>query len=122
MRCHRTRSRGSYLDLRRVETVFQRLASIDAVTFTLVFAAGAPSYYIVVKIAALGVGSTVGWLIRRAPAQSPHVAGIITVAVAMVLLGTGLLGPRVGGASRWIHVASISLQPSLMLLPLAVVL
>jgi len=86
------------------------------------YAAGAPSYYILVNIAALGVGSTVAWLIRRAPAQSPHVAGIITVAVAMVLLGTGLLGPRVGGASRWIHVAGISLQPSLMLLPPAVVL
>jgi len=86
------------------------------------YAAGAPSYYILVNIAALGVGSTVAWLIGRAPAHNPHVAGIITVAVAMVVLGTALLGPRVGGASRWIHVASISLQPSLMLLPLAVVL
>ena len=86
------------------------------------YAAGAPSYYILVNIAALGVGSLAAWLIGRAPAHNPQVAGIVTVAVAMVLLGTALLGPRVGGASRWIQIGGISLQPSLMLLPLAVVL
>jgi hypothetical protein len=86
------------------------------------YAAGAPSYYILVNIAALGVGSLAAWLIGRAPAHNPQVAGIFTVAVAMVLLGTALLGPRVHGASRWIQIAGISLQPSLMLLPLVVVL
>jgi cell division protein FtsW (lipid II flippase) len=86
------------------------------------YAAGAPSYYILVNIAALGVGSLAAWLIGSTPAHNPQVAGIITVAVAMVLLGTALLGPRVDGVSRWMQIAGISLQPSLMLVPLAVVL
>lgn len=86
------------------------------------YAAGAPSYYIVVNIAALGVGSLAAWLIGRAPAHNPRVAGIVTVAGAIVLLGTALLGPRVDGTSRWIQIAGISLQPSLILLPLVMVL
>ena len=86
------------------------------------YAAGAPSYYIVVNIAALGVGSLAAWLIGRAPADTPRVAGVGTVAVAIVLLGTALLGPRVDATSRWIQIAGISLQPSLILLPLVIVL
>jgi len=34
-------------------------------------------------------------------------------------LATALVGPRVDGAARWIRIAGLSLQPSLMLLPLA---
>ena len=86
------------------------------------YAAGAPSYYMLVNIAALGVGSLAAWLIGRAPAHNPHGAGIFTVAVAMVLLGTALLGPRVDGASRWIRIAGISFQPSLLLVPVVMLL
>jgi hypothetical protein len=86
------------------------------------YAAGAPSFYLVVNVAALGVGSLAAWLIGRAPAHNPRVAAIFTVAVAMVLLETALLGRRVDGASRWIQIGGISLQPSLMLLPVVMVL
>ena len=85
------------------------------------YAAGAPSYYIVVNVAALAAGSLAAWLIRRIPVHDRQSAGIFTVAVGLMLLGIALLGPRVNGAARWIRIAGISLQPSLMLLPPAMV-
>ena len=81
------------------------------------YAAGAPSYYILVNFAALAVGSLAAWLIRRMPPPEGQAAGIFTVAVGLTLLAIALFGPRVNGAARWIRIAGISLQPSLMLLP-----
>jgi hypothetical protein len=83
--------------------------------------AGAPSSYILINLGALAVGLLIARLIRtRQP--SVQSAGILTAAVALALLTTATLGPTVAGASRWIPVAGISFQPSLMLLPMVIVL
>jgi hypothetical protein len=85
-------------------------------------AAGAPARYIVVNFAALIVGCVAAWLLKRAQADRKPITEALTVVVAIVLLATALAGPRVNGASRWIPVAGISIQPSLMLLPAAMML
>lgn len=86
------------------------------------YAAGAPFRYILVNFAALVVGSVAAWFMKRAHARNKIFAPTFTVAMALVLLATAVLGPRVNGASRWIPVAGISFQPSLMLLPAVMVL
>ena len=83
--------------------------------------AGAPPRYVLINSGALAVGLLIGRLIRKAR-PSPQLAGILTATVALALLATALRGSSVDGASRWIHVAGISIQPSLMLLPVVSVL
>ena len=81
------------------------------------FLAGAPASYILVNAAALVSGVIVARLVSPAATRSQTFAGAFTLAVALVLLATALVGPRVDGASRWIRIAGLSLQPSLVLLP-----
>ena len=83
------------------------------------FAAGAPQRYILVNAAALAVGVTAASLIRRVPMRDRGFAGALSVGTGLLLLATALFGVHVGSASRWIVLAGISLQPSLILLPLA---
>lgn len=83
--------------------------------------AGAPPRYILINLGALAVGLLIARLIRKAR-PSPQLAGTLTAAVALALLATVVRGPSVDGASRWIPVAGISFQPSLMLLPVVIVL
>src|SRR5690348_14846568 len=83
------------------------------------YAAGAPSRYIVVNFGALVAGCLAAWLIGRRQTHNQHVPAAFTIAVAVTLLATALFAPRVSGASRWIPAAGISVQPSLMLLPAA---
>ena len=83
--------------------------------------AGAPPRYIVINFGALAVGLLIAPLIRKAR-PSPQLAGILTATVALALLATAVRGPSVDGASRWIAVVGISFQPSLMLLPVVIVL
>ena len=83
--------------------------------------AGAPPRYVLINLGALAVGLLIARLIRKAR-PSPQLAGILTATVALALLATAVRGPSVNGASRWIPVAGISFQPSLMLLPVVIVL
>ena len=83
--------------------------------------AGAPPRYILINAGALAVGLLVARVIRNAR-PSRRLSATLTAAVAVALLATAVFGPSVDGASRWIPIAGISFQPSLMLLPLAIVL
>ena len=83
--------------------------------------AGAPPRYILINLGALAVGLLIARLIRKVR-PSPQLAGTLTAAVALALLATAVRGPSVDGASRWIPVAGISFQPSLVLLPAVIVL
>lgn len=83
--------------------------------------AGAPPRYIFVNLGALAVGLLIAQFMRGARPSS-QLAGTLTSCVALALLATAVRGSSVDGASRWIHVAGMSLQPSLMLLPLVIVL
>ncbi len=86
------------------------------------YAAGAPSYYLLVNFSALAAGLLGASFVRSARVVNRRVVGTLTVAVGLVLLATALVGHRVDGASRWVRIAGISFQPSLMLLPLVMVL
>jgi hypothetical protein len=83
--------------------------------------AGAPARYILVNVGALAIGVLFARSIRKVRPSS-WLAGVVIAMVALVLLATAMRGPSVDGVSRWLPVAGISMQPSLTLLPVAVVL
>lgn len=85
-------------------------------------AAGAPGRYLFVNLAALLLGAT-AWLALR-PASGARLAGagLVTCAFALLLLLTALFGGAVDGAARWVSVGPLSLQISLIVLPLMLVM
>jgi cell division protein FtsW (lipid II flippase) len=104
-------------------TVFAWLCAATSVALGAIymFAAGAPPRYILVNTAALAVGVIAASFIRHVPLRDRRLAGASTIAIGLLLLATALFGVHIEGASRWIVLAGISLQPSLILLPLAMV-
>jgi len=104
-------------------TVFAWLCAATSVALGAIylFAAGAPHRYILVNAAALAIGVIVAASIRRVPVNDRRFAGTLAVATGLLMLATAFLGVRIEGASRWLGVPGISLQPSLILLPLAMV-
>jgi cell division protein FtsW (lipid II flippase) len=104
-------------------TVFQALCATTSVALGAIymFAAGAPRFYIAVNAAALAAGVTAASLMRRRPVRNQTFAGACAVAIGLVLLATAVFGLHIDGASRWVRVAGIALQPSLILLPPAIV-
>src|SRR4029079_4215313 len=72
------------------------------------YAAGAPSYYLLVNFSALAAGLLAASIVRSALVLNQQVVGTFTVAVGLVLLATALVGHDVDGASRWIRLAGIA--------------
>ena len=85
------------------------------------FAAGAPRRYLLINFVALAVGVITASLTRRLPLSTPRFAGVVAIMTGLVLGTTALFGVHIEGASRWVLVAGIALQPSLILLPVALV-
>lgn len=85
-------------------------------------AAGAPSRYLLVNLAALVLGATAWLAIGPAVRARPAVAGAATVALSALLLLTALFGAAAGGAARWVNVGPLSLQISLIVLPVMILL
>lgn len=78
-------------------------------------AAGAPVRYAVINAGALVLGLVaVAGLWRMGAGRWP---GAVTLAMALALLATALLGIPIEGASRWVQLGPLSVQPSLVLLP-----
>jgi cell division protein FtsW (lipid II flippase) len=85
-------------------------------------AAGAPPRYLLVNLAALVLGAT-AWLALGRAGRSPLAgAGIATLALSLPLLLTALFGVAAEGASRWVSVGPLTLQVSLIAVPLMIVL
>lgn len=82
-------------------------------------AAGAPRAYQVINVAALVIGMALLAILQR-NRTDPARAGWLVLAAAAGLLATGLFGMTIDGATRWVKVGIVSLQPSLMLLPLII--
>lgn len=82
-------------------------------------AAGAPKAYLIINMGALGFGISLLSLMQRSRHNSSH-AGWLVLAAAAGLLATALLGTTIDGATRWVRIGVVSLQPSLVLLPLMV--
>jgi hypothetical protein len=84
-------------------------------------AAGAPAAYIFMNSAALAIGLILMAAIGRTAGQLQALRGAAPVLGGSILLATALLGSAADGATRWVHVGSIALQPSLILLPSLIV-
>lgn len=82
--------------------------------------AGAPSHYLAINSAALVIGLAMLALLGRVmQAARQWTDGTIAV-MAGALLATALLGNHVDGAARWVTLGGLSIQPSLVLLPLMI--
>ena len=97
--------------------------AIAAVTLGLAYMgiAGAPARYLGINVSALVIGLTVLSLVHRTFAREGQCATVVITAIACVLLATALLGDTAAGASRWVNLGGLSIQPSLVLLPLMIV-
>jgi hypothetical protein len=99
----------------------ERLSALTATGATglgvvVMAAAGAPKTYLVINLAALVIGLALLAIFRRTR-TTPAQAGWLSLAAALGLLATALLGTNLDGASRWVQIGVISLQPGLLLLP-----
>ncbi|HEX6038241.1 permease prefix domain 1-containing protein [Longimicrobium sp.] len=80
-------------------------------------AAGAPALYPALNGLALLMGLALYGLLRPHAGEARGLPAGVTLAFGAVLLATTLFGVSVEGASRWIRIAGVSLQISLVLLP-----
>lgn len=80
-------------------------------------AAGAPSHYLIVNMGALILGLLLSWGLTSTASARSAGAGLAALALAGVLLLTGLRGVALEGAARWITLGPLVVQPSLLLLP-----
>lgn len=80
-------------------------------------AAGAPKSYFIINLAALVIGLALLTLLQRSQPQ-PARTGWLVLAAAAGLLATALFGMTTDGVTRWVRIGVVSVQPSLLLLPL----
>ena len=104
-------------------TAFTFLCAAASVALGAMYmlAAGGPERYVLVNAGALTVGFIAASVLKRVSALDSGLSGAFTIAVGLLMLATAVFGVHVDGASRWIVLAGISLQPSLILLPPAMV-
>lgn len=103
----------------------QRLGSAAAIAsvalgISYMAAAGAPMRLLLVNGAALAIGLTALAILRRLPLAAAFVRNAAVVGLALVLLFTSLFGLSVEGATRWVAIGNLSIQPSLIIAPLLV--
>ena len=85
-------------------------------------AAGAPSRYLLVNLAALVLGATAWLALGRTAGSRLSGAGPAILALAVPLILTALFGAASAGASRWVNVGPLTLQVSFIVLPAMLVL
>jgi hypothetical protein len=79
-------------------------------------AAGAPAPYLIVNMLALLIGLS-AFAILRLTGGGQRRGDIVLIALAGILLAATLFGSAIEGATRWIKLGSLFVQPSLILLP-----
>lgn len=101
--------------------------AIGAVLLGLAYmaAAGAPLTYLGINTAALLIGILMIGILDTVSAgriwNTRYGPGALSMALAVALLATALIGIRVEGAARWISLGGLSIQPSLILLPVMII-
>jgi cell division protein FtsW (lipid II flippase) len=83
--------------------------------------AGAPMLYLVINLGALVIGLATLAMLGSTTLMSGQRVGGVIAALACALVATTLLGDAVDGATRWIRFGGLSIQPSLIALPLMTV-
>lgn len=98
------------------------LCAVGSVALGLAYltGAGAPLGYRAVNAGALVFGLAALALVGRVRGQARWGGGAIAV-MAAALLATALMAAKVEGAARWVSLGGLSVQPSLILLPLLLV-
>lgn len=98
--------------------------AIGAISLGIAYmaAAGAPAHYLGTNAAALIMGLASFGVITRARQQAAHMASGLMVVLGGALLATALFGVSAEGATRWVRVGPLSLQVSLIVLPIMLVL
>lgn len=79
-------------------------------------AAGAPRIHLAVNLLSLVMGLAL-FAVIPSTGLAPRVSGGVLIVLGGLLLATALFGVSVDGAARWIRVAGLSLQISLIVLP-----
>lgn len=99
-------------------------ATVGAVGMGLGYlaAAGAPAQYLAVNAATLIVGllGLAAW--KKWAGPTATLSGLAALGIGLALLATALLGHSLDGATRWVRVGQLTLQPGLILGPLLAVL
>lgn len=95
------------------------LCAIGATSLGLVYmkAAGAPFSYLAINASALAIGLLTLGVVREVGRLWRPAGGPVGVALACLVLLTGLFGISADGATRWISAGGIMIQPSLLLVP-----
>lgn len=107
-------------DLREMWNGPRRRVAMCAVAATMLglsymTLAGAPTRYLLVNAAALAIGLGLAALLSR---RSWASGALVTLMLATGLLATALFGISVNGATRWVPIGGLVLQPALIVLPL----
>ncbi len=99
------------------------LCAIGAALLGIVYMVivGAPLRYLGINIGALGIGLSMLGMLGHATTSDRRWADAAIVTMAGALLATALLGAEVDGAVRWVNLAGLAIQPSLILLPVLLV-
>lgn len=83
--------------------------------------AGAPMRYLAMNLGALLLGFLITGGIAYSARTSRIAPGAAIFALGIALLLTALLGTTAEGATRWLWIGGISVQPSLLFLPVMVI-
>lgn len=83
---------------------------------------GAPDRLIIINLAALLIGIGLCLWLSQARSLKPERIALIAPLLGTSLLATALLGLQADGSSRWISVAGLIVQPSLLFVPVLVML
>ena len=78
-------------------------------------AGGAPATYLLMNAAAFAIGLAAAAILSRQPLRIS--AGWTCLGLAIVLLASFLLGTAAEGATRWVRFGNVTIQPSLVLVP-----
>lgn len=103
----------------------QRLGSLAAIAsvalgICYMAAADAPLRVMVLNGAALAIGLAALAILRQLPSAARPARDPVLLSLAVALLLASLFGLSVEGATRWVAVGNLSIQPSLIIAPLLV--
>ena len=91
-----------------------------ALGVTYMAAAGAPTIYLLVNALALFIALAI-LAVFQLSARAPRLPDAVAVALAGSLVATALFGVSVQGASRWIRVGGLSVQLSMIVVPMMLI-
>jgi hypothetical protein len=97
--------------------VFASAAGATLIGLAQLALAGAPLRYLAINAAALVIGVALVGIVTIAARAGRAAHLVAAVAPGLVLLATSQFGVSIDGAARWIGIAGVQIQPSMVLMP-----